>query len=333
VNVELDFPGRLWLMTDESVKRVEKGANREVGQGRKHRDGGALLHQLAPHVGKPSQALRVVERHLKADASSEEVLEELVGCFLHARQAFNDPSSDFSFTLSQLARLLGRAARSRGIDADRFYSCMVERALEGPGDEGGRSAPKASTREKILRAAFDLFCHKGFRSTTVDEVAETAGVGKGSFYRYFSNKEAVFNELIRLRLEELEERARSILDGEDDVLTMITKYLRVYFQFFDENQCLYRLIVQEQLDLGDQVQDLHVRRVMRRTPVLKRKIREAAQQGLLKDADFQTVFYGVMGFIHGVIQKWLAQDCAYSLVEEVPVVREVLFYGFVQDRC
>jgi hypothetical protein len=71
---------------------------------------------------------------------------------------------------------------------------------------------------------------------------------------------------------------------------------------------------------------------MRRAPLLKRKIYEASQQGVLKDVDFQTVFYGVMGFIHGVIQKWLAKDCAYSLVEELPTVIDVLFYGFVKTK-
>jgi len=39
----------------------------------------------------------------------------------------------------------------------------------------------------------------------------------------------------------------------------------------------------------------------------------------------------VMGFIHGVIQRWLAHDCSYPLMEELPAVQEVLFYGFVQQ--
>jgi len=163
----------------------------------------------------------------------------------------------------------------------------------------------------------------------MDEVAERAGVGKGTLYRYFANKETLFNELVRQRLEELERKTKTILDGEDDVLTMITKYVRVYFEFFDRNQQLYRLIVQERLDIGTQVQDLYLKQVMRRIPVLRRKVYEASREGLLKPLDFQTVFYGVMGFIHGIIQKWLAHACSYPLAEELPSVLEVLFYGFV----
>ena len=121
------------------------------------------------------------------------------------------------------------------------------------------------------------------------------------------------------------------MDGHDDVLTMISKYIRVYFEFFDGNQRLFRLIVQEQLELGEHSVEEYFRKVMRAIPHLKRKVYEGTQQGILKDVDFQTVFYGTMGFAHGVIQKWLARDCSYSLVDELPGVLEVLFYGFVKD--
>ena len=122
----------------------------------------------------------------------------------------------------------------------------------------------------------------------MDEVAERAGVGKGTLYRYFANKETLFNELVRQRLEELETKARTILDGEDDVLTMITKYVQVYFEFFDRNQRLYRLITQERLDIGVQVQELYLKQVKRRIPVLKRKVHEASREGLFKPLDFES---------------------------------------------
>jgi AcrR family transcriptional regulator len=164
----------------------------------------------------------------------------------------------------------------------------------------------------------------------VDEIAERAGLGKGTLYRYFANKETLFNELVRSRLEELEQQANAVLDGQDDVLTMISKYLRSYFEFFDRNERLYRVVVQQRGDVGQEFQDVYVKTVMRRIPVLKRKIYRSTQKGVLKEVDFQTVFYGVMGFIHGVIQKWVASDCSYSRVDELPTVMEVLFYGFVK---
>ncbi len=53
-------------------------------------------------------------------------------------------------------------------------------------------APK---REAILTAALELFATRGFHGTAVPLVAERAGVGAGTVYRYFASKEALVNEI------------------------------------------------------------------------------------------------------------------------------------------
>lgn len=283
------------------------------------------------------KSYKTVSRFLRgsigANRPQAEVIEELAQHFLKIR----DPKKHLLLPLdlppSQVIAAFLEIIREEGINPEEFYTLVLERMLaEAELGDGSQGQSKPTAKSRILDAAFEVFTKKGFHIATVDEIAERAGVGKGTLYRYFANKEALFNELVRLRLEELEENALVVLDGHDDVLTMITKYLRIYFEFFDRNQRLYRLIVQEHLDVGDQVEDLYVKRVMRRIPLLKRKIYEASQNGVLKDIDFQTVFFGTMGFIHGVIQKWLAHECSYSLVDELPAVTEVLFHGFCANR-
>jgi len=61
-------------------------------------------------------------------------------------------------------------------------------------------APKRAVtdkREAIMAAALDLFVERGFHGTAVPEIAEKAGVGAGTIYRYFENKEALVNALYR----------------------------------------------------------------------------------------------------------------------------------------
>jgi AcrR family transcriptional regulator len=53
----------------------------------------------------------------------------------------------------------------------------------------------ADKRDAILQAALELFVERGFHGTAVPEVAERAGVGAGTIYRYFASKEALVNEL------------------------------------------------------------------------------------------------------------------------------------------
>jgi len=48
-----------------------------------------------------------------------------------------------------------------------------------------------STRDRLVTAAFELFARQGFESTTVDEIAAKAAVGRTTFFRLFPTKEAV----------------------------------------------------------------------------------------------------------------------------------------------
>ena len=55
---------------------------------------------------------------------------------------------------------------------------------------------REKTREKLLTAARHVFVEKGYHDAKIDDIAERAGVGKGTFYLYFKDKRAVFAELV-----------------------------------------------------------------------------------------------------------------------------------------
>ena len=50
-------------------------------------------------------------------------------------------------------------------------------------------------REAILDAALSLFAERGYHGTSVPSIAKRAGVGAGTLYRYFENKEKLVNAL------------------------------------------------------------------------------------------------------------------------------------------
>jgi TetR/AcrR family fatty acid metabolism transcriptional regulator len=53
---------------------------------------------------------------------------------------------------------------------------------------------KNQKRQDILNSAMALFKDKGFHNTKVEDIALSAGVGKGTLYEYFENKQDVFDE-------------------------------------------------------------------------------------------------------------------------------------------
>lgn len=56
---------------------------------------------------------------------------------------------------------------------------------------------KAARPQEILTAALGVFAQKGYAGTRMDDIAQQAGVTKGTIYLYFENKEAVFKSLVR----------------------------------------------------------------------------------------------------------------------------------------
>jgi AcrR family transcriptional regulator len=53
--------------------------------------------------------------------------------------------------------------------------------------------------EEILDAAFDVFGEQGFARTRLEDVAQRAGVSKGTLYLYFDSKETLFREMVRAK--------------------------------------------------------------------------------------------------------------------------------------
>jgi AcrR family transcriptional regulator len=71
------------------------------------------------------------------------------------------------------------------------------------GRKGGRSGRQGERREVILAAALDEFSARGYAATRLDDVAQRAGVAKGTIYLYFRDKESLFQELVRAMLSPL----------------------------------------------------------------------------------------------------------------------------------
>src|SRR5258707_15847176 len=74
-----------------------------------------------------------------------------------------------------------------------------------------RQRRSAEIRERLFRAALNLFASKGFLEATVEDITEAADVGKGTFFNYFPSKDHIliaFGEMQLAKLEASIEEAR-----------------------------------------------------------------------------------------------------------------------------
>ena len=66
-----------------------------------------------------------------------------------------------------------------------------------PGIQGGkRDANRKEKTQQIADAALKLFLLQGVEKVTIDDIVKAAGVAKGSFYRYFADKEALVAAIV-----------------------------------------------------------------------------------------------------------------------------------------
>ena len=76
-----------------------------------------------------------------------------------------------------------------------------------PARPSRRERRRAETRERIFRAALQLFAKRGFTATTVEDITEAADVGKGTFFNYFPSKEHVLAAFAEMQLGKLQAAA------------------------------------------------------------------------------------------------------------------------------
>lgn len=86
------------------------------------------------------------------------------------------------------------AAKQRATDA-AATSQVAARAQSGVPSK--RAARAAERRQAIVEAALAEFSAKGFAAARLEDIAARAGVGKGTIYLHFTDKEALFQELVR----------------------------------------------------------------------------------------------------------------------------------------
>ncbi len=118
---------------------------------------------------------------------------------------------------------------------------------------GVRQRHKQERKERIYRAALQLFRQQGFEATTVEEIAAAADVAKGTFFNYFPTKEAVLLSLGEQQMGGL--RALVSLRNLDSATAIerIKRLLRSLADSAEEDRDLVRMMVFQALRVSDLV--------------------------------------------------------------------------------
>ena len=183
-------------------------------------------------------------------------------------------------------------------------------------------------RERILRAAVEVFARTGYFNAKVSEVAKEAGVADGTIYLYFQGKEdllvTIFREQTRSYLAALGEELRGCTDPEERIRRAIRfhlaqvgrdRSLAVVFQV-ELRHSLKFLSLFSQEEVADYLD------------LLRGIIEEGQQQGRFRSSLHpQLMAKCVFGILDELVTSWILSEKVYPLDDQAGQVAELVLGG------
>jgi len=169
-----------------------------------------------------------------------------------------------------------------------------------------RRQPPATRRKAILDAAASLLVANGLAGTSVDAVAQRAGIAKGTVYLYFESRSDLLAALRSRYAEGLADRARSILEHADpaDPGSVTDTFERLAAELLDyvhANQRLYHVLFHEAPGHQEQA-----REPLRH--LVAGLLSQAMDQGALTPTDAGVLAGFLLDGLHGAMLPLAHQD-------------------------
>jgi TetR/AcrR family fatty acid metabolism transcriptional regulator len=185
-------------------------------------------------------------------------------------------------------------------------------------------------RERILRAAVDVFAQSGYFNAKVSEIAKAAGVADGTIYLYFDGKEdlliTIFREHTRSYLESLERDLATISRPEDRIRVAIRHHLETLGR--DR-----ALAVVSQVELRHSLKFMSLfsqQEVADYLGILRKIVEHGQNEGVFRrNLHPALVAKAVFGVLDEMVTSWILSDKDYALGDQSEQVADLILTGLL----
>ena len=183
-------------------------------------------------------------------------------------------------------------------------------------------------RAQLVLAAKEIFSEEGYHEATIDEITRRAGIAKGTFYLYFTEKKEIYYELVRAFFQHITDIGSSVAH---EVGTAAEFYARSedaarrLLEVFSEHRSLARLAYRESASLDPTLEKMLADFYRRIALVEADNIRLGIRLGVFRAVDPLVCAYAHIGMIERVALG-LQQEPGCPAPEHV--VRELLSIAF-----
>jgi AcrR family transcriptional regulator len=150
------------------------------------------------------------------------------------------------------------------------------------------------TKRTIFEAAIKEFSQNGYSGATMDSIAVSAGVAKGTLYYHFKSKEEIFKYIITEGMELINEEVQNAADREEDILNKLRAICRVQLNLVYVNRDFFKVVMSQLW--GQEIRHLELRDSIRKyLSVIEGYLNEAMEAGIIKRAESSFLAYAFFG--------------------------------------
>jgi TetR/AcrR family fatty acid metabolism transcriptional regulator len=144
-------------------------------------------------------------------------------------------------------------------------------------------------RNLILESAEKVFLEKGYYNAKIDEIAQNAGIAKGTVYLYFKDKESIYISLIEKKLRELTDFINSVLKENTGSPEKLKKIYFLLCEYMDKAQKLQAFISVENMKtlmhIVTKMKKRIIPKVKKVIESVSKLIEEGIKEGAFEDID------------------------------------------------
>jgi len=194
------------------------------------------------------------------------------------------------------------------------------------------------TRHQLLEAAQRVFAEKGVSRTSLQDIAQAAGVTRGAIYWHFKNKAELFNAMMDSAILPMEQTLQQMVHdvAQDPLAELERAMLRSMHSI--ENDAHTRALFEvatmkvEYVDELLAVKQRHVTCYVEGTQQMQRSLQEAAARGTVTlRVPAAVVARGLHALMVGLIQTWMLDTSAFKLVEVARASIRTYLRGLAPD--
>ena len=208
----------------------------------------------------------------------------------------------------------------------------ASRPDRAPASSSTLPARPEQRREEILDRAIDLFAANGFADTDLQVLADDLGIGKGTLYRHFGNKEKLFLAAADRVMEKLRVHVDQAVAAITDPLESITRGIGAYLEFFNEYPAAVEMLIQERAHFKDRKRPTYFEH--RETNIVRWRAiyRDLINQGRLRPLSVERMSDTIGDLLYGTMFVAYIAGRRMQPAQAAAEIIDIVFHGILTDR-